>query len=160
MEQLPSTPAGALYLLANTQSQIDKFSDDLIQSVKEGEEDALKVLIYLKAMDKVSERVQKEIRENTLTAADKFPGTSFEFLGNKIEKAENGIKYDYLGTGDPVYRRLFDIQESAQEQVKEREAFLKALKAPLTFVDDDSGEVVTIHPPNKKSTTGLKITIR
>jgi hypothetical protein len=157
---LPSTPGEYLSLGPSTQSQVDNFSDGVIHDVKYGNEDPLKVLVSLKAFDKASERIQKEIRENCLTAADKYPGASFEFVGNKIEKSEMGVKYDYAGTGDPVYQKLFAIAEQANAQLKERETFLKAVTAPFSFLDEATGEVSVISPPNKKSTTGLKVSIR
>jgi len=151
---------GTLRMFAETQTQIDKFSDDLIQSVKEGEANPLEVLVFLKAFEKVSERVQKEIKENVLTEASKYPENSFELLGNKVEKAELGTKYNYSVCGDPVYMRRTQILAEAQEQVKERESFLKTIKQPITIIDDESGEIVTVQAPVKTSTTGIKITIR
>ena len=37
---------------------------------------------------------------------------------------------------------------------------LHTIKKPTVIVDELSGEVVTIHPPVKKSTSGLKVSIR
>lgn len=160
MDELPQTAIGALRLLASTQVQVDVMSDQLIQAVKEGEVNPLEVLVQLKAIEKVSDRVKKEIQENALNAADKFPGTSFDFNGNKIEKAELGVKYDYLSTNDPIYERLLKVLEEAKTQVSEREAFLKAVKAPFSLLDESTGEVSIITPPNRKSTTGLRIQLR
>lgn len=160
MNELPTTAMGAIRLLANTQTSIDVMSDQLIQSVKEGESNPIEVLTILRAFKKVSERVEKEIAENVLTEASKYPENSFEVMGNKIEKAEFGVKYDYTICNDPVYVRRKDIADKADEQLKERESFLKALKQPMTMVDEESGEIVTIIPPTKTSTSGIKISIR
>lgn len=149
---LPTTAMGALRLLASTQSQIDNFSDQLIQDVKSGEVNPLELILQLKAMEKVTERVKKEIHENVMTAADKYPGTVFEFMGNKVEKAELGTKYLYETCNDLTYNRL-------SKELKERTEFLKAVKAPTTIVDESTGETWTILPPKKQSSTGLKITI-
>ena len=160
MNELPTTAAGTLDLLANTQTEIDVFSDSVIKSVKDGEVSALKVLIQLRAMDRASKRILKEIEQDYITEADKHPGSRFEFMGNAIEKAELGTKYDYGHCCDPIYSRLLQILESAQRQIKDRETFLKAIKTPINIVDEETGEVCRVLPPLKTSTTGLKVTIK
>ncbi len=157
---LPTTANGVLGLLASTSTQIDVFSDQVIQSVKQGEESPLKVLIQLKAFERCSERIQKEIKENYMNEADKYPGSQFEFMGNQIQKADTKVEYDYVSTGDPVYRNLLQIFESAKRSLKEREEFLKAVKASFSLLDDSTGEVVVIHPPKVNRSAGLKISIR
>lgn len=160
MNQLPETPIGTLRLFASTQTQIDVFSDSIIQAVKEGEANPLEVLIQIKALQKVSDRVLKEINDNLLNEANKYSETNFEFMGAKIEKAELGTKYDYASCGDTEYEMLDSQMNSLKQRIKEREDFLKSIKQDITLVDNFTGEVVTVHPPIKKSTSGLKVSIR
>ena len=160
MNELPTTAAGTLNLLANTQTEIDVFSDSVIASVKEGEVSPLKVLIQLRAMERASKRILSMIQENYMNAADLYVEKQFEFLGNLIEKTELGTKYDYTRCGDPVWEQRKAAADSADGLVKEREAFLKALRQPVTIVIEETGEVVKINPPTKTSTSGLKVTIR
>jgi hypothetical protein len=157
---LPTHPNGVLELLASTSTQIDVFSDQVIQSVKEGEQSPLKVLIQLKAFERCSERIQKEIKENYMTEADKYPGNEFEFLGNKVQKVDTYTKYDYSACGDPVYNQRLKLFEEAQKQLKERETFLKAVKADFSLLDEGTGEVVVIHPPKVNRSAGLKVFIK
>lgn len=147
-------------MLPTTQTQIDLFSDSVIESVRQGETNPLEVLVILKAFEKAADRILKEVRDNFVNEADKYPEKSFEFNGVKMEKAEVGTKYNYSICGDPIYNQRFQIKEEADKQVKEREEFLKALKEPMTFVDESTGEVVKIIPPSKTSTTSVKVTIR
>lgn len=156
----PQSPRDLLTLMASTSTQIDVFSDGVIQSVKEGEINPLTVLIQLKAMEQATERILKEIKDNLLTEAGKYPEREFEYLGNKITKAEHGTKYDYSNCNDPVYKRLSDVATQANKQLKERETFLKAVKQPFNFLDESTGEVFVITPPTKKSTSGLNVSIR
>lgn len=160
INNLPSTAISTLRLFATTQSQVDVFSDQLIESVKNGEVNPIELLVVLKAFEKVSDRVLKEIKDNAITEAQKHPGTSFEWNGNKIEKSELGTTYNYSVCNDPVFNQRLQIADEATKQLKERQDFLKSLKEPLTLVDEGSGEVVKIIPPLKKSTTGLKVSIR
>lgn len=160
MSDLPETPVAALRLLATTQTEIDRFSDGLIQSVKEGESNPLEILIMLRAFEKVSKRVLSEIDENYLKEADKYPEKKFELFGATIEKAEVGTKYDYAVCDDTIYERLEVEFETAKRKLDERKEFLKVLKAPMPVIDDVTGECVTIKPPLKTSTTGLKVSIK
>ena len=160
MNELPSTAIGTLRLFASTQTQIDVFSDAIINSVKEGEANPLEVLIQIRALQKVSDRVLKEINDNILKESDKYHENSFEFMGSKVEKAELGTKYDYSVCGDPVFERLEVDALKANADLKERQEFLKTLKSHIVTVDELSGEVTKIYPPSKKSTSGLKISIR
>lgn len=156
----PQSPRELLTLMASTSTQIDVFSDGVIESVKQGEINPLTVLIQLRAMKQASERILKEIHDNIMTEAGKYPTNEFEFAGNKITKSEHGTKYDFSNCGDPVRQRLFMLAEEANFQLKERENFLKAVKAPFSLLDEGTGEVATITPPTKKSTSGLNVSIR
>ena len=156
----PESPSSLLNLLASTSVQIDVFSDGVITSVKNGEVNPLHVLIQLKAMELASERIKKEIRENSLTEAEKYPGTDFEFLGNKIVKGDVKTDYDYTVCGDTVWEQLKTDLDTAKTKLDERQAFLKALKSTIKVLDELTGELVEIRPPLKKTVSGLKISIR
>lgn len=160
MSNLPETPVAALRLLVTTQSQVDFFSDELIRSVKDGEVNPLEILVMLRAFEKVSKRVLSEIDKNYLTEAEKYPEKKFELFGASIEKAEVGTSYDYSICCDPIYEERESAMSAAKTLVDERKEFLKALKEPMTMIHEPTGEVITIRPPAKKSTSGLKVTIR
>jgi len=158
--QLPQTAAEYLTLAPNTQTSIDVFSDGVIQSVQAGEINPLTVLIQIRAMEKAFERILKETKDNIMREADRYPGNEFEYAGNKVTKTEHGVRYDYGSCGDPIYQRLFEVAFEANGQLKERENFLRAVKVPFKTVDEGTGEVATISPPTKKSTSGLNVSIR
>lgn len=160
MSDLPTTAIGAARMLPTTQTQIDVFSDQVIESVRQGEANPIEVLVILKAFEKAQDRIIKEIRDNFVNEASKYPEQSFEFNGAKIEKAEVGTKYNYSVCKDPIYDRRLWILEKAKAELTEREIFLKALKEPLSIVDEETGEVIKIHPPIKTSTSSLKVTIK
>src|SRR6187397_3382276 len=95
MDNLPTTAIGVMGLMAQTSTQIDVFSDQVIESVKRGEVSPIETQLRIKAMEKAFERILKEIKDNVLTEADKYPGTEFEFMGNKIQKGSVSTLYDY-----------------------------------------------------------------
>lgn len=144
----------------STQTSIDIFSDGVIESVRAGEINPLTVLIQLRAMQKASERILKEIQPNLMKEAELYPEKEFDFMGNSISKAEHGAKYNYSVCNDPVYNQRLRIVEEATEQLKERENFLKAVKAKFTLLDEGTGEVVEIYPPVKTSKAGLNVSIK
>ena len=146
-------------MMASTSTQIDVFSDGVIESVQGGEINPLTVLVQLKAMEKATERILKEIRPNLLTEAAKHPGNEFEYMGNKITKAEHGTKYDYSACGDPVLNDLLQDQAIIAAKIKTRQDRLKAQTTPETIITDN-GEVITLMPPTKKSTSGLNVSIK
>lgn len=160
MNNLPETPVSALRLLATTQAQVDSFSDGLIRSVKDGEVNPLEILVMLRAFEKVTKRVLSEIDKNYLDEADKYPEKKFELYGASIEKAEMGVSYDYSVCADPIYEERESAMNAAKTLLDERKEFLKALREPVTIVHEATGEVITIRPPVKKSTSGLKVSIK
>lgn len=160
MNEGPTTALGAARMLPTTQTQIDVFSDQVIESVRQGEANPIEVLVIMKAFEKAQERILKEIREHYVNEASKYPENSFEFNGTKIEKAELGTMYNYAVCNDTVLERLECDFNTVKALLDERKNFLQALKQPLTVVDELTGEVVKINPPVKKSTSGLKVFIK
>lgn len=160
MSELPTSAFGVMRLLPDTKSNVENFSKQLVSAVENGEVNPLELKAMFKFMEHVIKKVDESTKDNQLKEADKYAEKKFSVFGFEIEKAENGTKYDYLACGDPIYEQRHAIVESAKSLLDERAQFLKSLKEPITIVDDDSGEVVTIRPPFKTSTTGLKFTIK
>lgn len=160
MTELPSSAYGVVKLLPETKDQVNIFSNQLIQAVKRGEINPLELKAYFKAMEKVVEIVDRQTRTNQLSEADKYSEKEFEAFGFKISKEELATKYDYLSCGDYEYERLHAELETAKARLKDRETFLKAIKEPTTIVYESTGEVITVKPPVKTSTSGLKFTMK
>ncbi len=153
-----NTPMGVLRMGATSQAQIDTFSDDLIRSVKDGEANALEVLVQLKAFGKVTERVVKEIKENCMREAELHPETAFNLYGATISKGDTATEYDY--SNDAEWVTLNAKTAEAKAKQTERETFLKAVKVSFQTIDESTGEMVTVRPPLKKSSAGLKISFK
>ena len=146
-KDLPATALGVFKLFEISRTGIDVFSDQLIQSVQEGEINPLELKAMIKSLEMILERTDKATKENQLREADLFPGDSFEAYGVKFTKADVYTKYDYSVCNDPIYNQRLKIATEATEQLKERETFLKAVKASFSLLDEGTGEVVQIHPP-------------
>jgi len=155
----PNTPSELLNMMPSTSTQIDVYSDGVIQAVKGGELNPLTVVLHDRAYKKASERILNEIKNEILTEADKYPAT-FDFMGNKITKAEHGTKYDFTGCGYSDWNKYNNEIINLKEKLKECEEFLKALREPIEILNNETGEVEIVRPPVKTSTSGLNVSIR
>jgi hypothetical protein len=141
-------------LIASKDLQKD-IAQRIIESVKEGEQSALQIAGKIKFITDSLEEASKEIKPLVIEEAQKYDrNESLIVLGGYlVEVKEMGVKYDYSQCNHP---RLIEIdQELAKlsEEKKSIEATLKSLKASMTLVDEGTGEVITVYPPLKKSTT-------
>lgn len=157
MNTLPDTAAGTLKLMPSTTSEVARFSYQLIKGVKSGEINPLELIVQLHALTKVYEEVREEIEENVLKEAEKYPEKVIERYGARIEKTEVGTKYNYATSKDIEWERLDSEYKTLERRRKEREEFLRALKEPMTAVNEETGEVYKITPPFKTSKAGFKI---
>lgn len=157
MNDLPSTAIGVLRIMPASKGEVGRFASQLINSVKSGETNPHEVLILIRALQNVSETVLEGIKENINTESDRYSERRFEAYGATLEKAELATKYKYEHSGDREWERRKSGVDSAMSLLKEREAFLRALKEPMTAVDEDSGEIYRIVPPPKFSTSGIKV---
>ncbi len=158
--ELPSTAVGVLDMFATSRAGIDIFSDQIIESVRNGETNPLKVRIWIKTLEEILDRVKKETAESQLAEANKWTEKKFEYAGATIEKSPVHTAYEYESSGDTEWMYLNQQFESAKKSKSDREAFLRTLTRPETIIEKETGEVVEIRPPNKKVVDGLKVSIK
>lgn len=79
--------------------------------------------------------------------------------GTKLELAEVGVKYDYVFCEDDIYNELIVKQMALDEQIKERQKFLKTIPVEGLEIVTEDGEMKRIYPPSKSSTSSVKTTI-
>jgi len=157
MDNLPSSALGTLKLMPSNLEQVARFSKQLVQSVQNGETNPLQLLVMLRALEKTTETVIDCIRENINTEASKYSEREINLYGATLEKSEVGAKYDYASTNDVIWEQRDAAVKAAESLRKEREAFLRTLREPMTVVDESTGEVTQIRPPLKRSTTFVKV---
>jgi len=95
------------------------------------------------------------VRDEIQKSSDDGKSVTTKF-GTKFSLAETGTKYSFDGCGDPEWDSLDKEIAPLLLKKKEREEFLKKLKSPLDVLDKTSGEIITIHPPVKTSTSSFK----
>lgn len=148
----PDNPMSTLTLFDCDKKSLDYFIDYIANTIESGMDDPLKVLAISKKMEYVTKRLTERIKESAEREAEKHGGQPFQFLGTEMHLTNTSTRYDFSACGDPKW-------DEASKIVAEREAFLKALKAPERILTDD-GEVVVVQPARKIQTTGLKTTVK
>jgi hypothetical protein len=160
MNELPTSAMGVMRLLPDSKRGVEIFSNQLIGAVKNGEVNALQLKALFKILEKVIETVNEATKDEQLREASLYGEKRFNAFGFEIERIDVGTKYDFLTCGDQVYEQRHASLQSAKSLLDDRANFLKSLREPITVVDENSGEVSTVRPPLKKSTEGLKFTLK
>lgn len=132
-------------------------TSEIIELVEGGSIDPLLIKIWMKEITEALETIKPIADSAALSEAEKYGQKSFEKNGYRFELSEFGTKYDYSGTGHPKWNQLSFKAKEINNELKGVEETLKSLKSSITLVDDDSGEIVTVYPPAKKSTSGIKL---
>lgn len=105
---------------------------------------------------KADKRFADYVREELI----KYKGKYSTEIGSKIEAAETGTKYDFSVCGDAEHDHMESQINGLEDMLKKRKEFLKTVPPEgLTVVNTFTGEVETIYPPVKTSTSSYKITL-
>lgn len=151
---------GEVILLSNPTSVAEMVANAK-NVVLSGDIDPLTAYINIQKMAKAIEEYgkDKDIRRVTLNALELYGQKTVTKGDAKLEISEVGTKYDYAATNDPKIAELYALKKALEADIKEREAYLKALPSSgVQVIDSDTGEVSTIYPPNKTSTTWIRTT--
>jgi hypothetical protein len=101
----------------------------------------------------------KDIRRVTLEALELYGKKTVTKGDAKLEISEVGTRYDFNVTNDTKIAELYALKKALDIEIKEREAYLKALPSSgVQVIDPDTGEVSTLYPPCKTSTTWIRTT--
>ena len=151
---------GEVILLSNPTSVAEMVANAK-NVVLSGDIDPLTAYINIQKMAKAIEEYNKDkdIRRVTLEALELYGKKTVTKGDAKLEISEVGTKYDYNVTNDPKIAELYALKKALDADIKEREAYLKALPSSgVQVIDPDTGEVATIYPPVKTSTTWIRTT--
>ena len=148
-----------LSLFETTKSERQDFAQSVVNNLKDGLSDPLKVHLQVKCMEDLIKQITShpDYKDLTLDEATKY-GKSFEMHNAKFEVKEMGVKYDYSNCGDPIYNRLAEELAELEKKVKDRQAFLKAVQPGTELLIED--EVIVLYPPIKTSTTSITVNLK
>lgn len=161
MDTPQNQPSGALVKFApnlDSKAKVAEAATQLTQAVHDGIIDAKEAAVALDAMAKVLKVAIDDIDELVLAELDKYAKGERINVGRiELQRRESATRYDYASTGDVVYERLLQAKADIDRQLKDREALLKALTKPITWVDESTGEVYTVNPPTRSSVSTYAI---
>jgi hypothetical protein len=144
-----------------SKAKMDEIVTRLVVGVQDGSIDPLQLLVKLKFAQSIIADTIESIQPNCVDEASKYhKGEDIKLLGAELKVKEAGTKYDYSNCGDKIWEQYDFMEKSNAEAKKGRANFLKSLKKSETLVDDETGEIYTIHPPIKKSSTIVQVTIK
>lgn len=148
-----------LSLFETTKAERQDFAQSVVNGLKEGLSDPLKVHLQVKCMEDLIKQITShpDYKDLTLDEAAKY-GKSFEHYNAKFEIKEMGVKYDYSNCGDPIYNQLAEELAELEKKVKDRQAFLKAVQPGTELLIED--EVIILYPPVKTSTTSITVNLK
>lgn len=155
------TPAGLQLELQgfvnHSKEQIIHAAQIAAQSVQDGECDAIDALIFTKKGAELFKEMDARIRP---IAESKSLGKEYSKFGVKIVEAMTGVKYDFSSCSDVVWNELNAEIERLKDKIKERETFLKSVTKKMIIVDEDTGDIIEIHPPVKSGKLGFTLTVK
>jgi len=144
------------------------FAAAILEAIDEGQLDPIDVHYQIKSIEsclsmltdkKSNPATAKIYSERLLEAAERQGSKQFKRGDATFEIKEQGTKFDFTGCHHPRWNELNDQFQAIAAQLKEIESFLKNVPADgVTITIEDTGEVVTVYPPIKRSTTGVTVT--
>lgn len=169
-QQLQTVSANPLLTLTSTtKAERRAFTDEVIERIKEGQVSPLQMHIHVKCMEDIIKSLtsSEDYRALVLEEAQ-LHCKGFEMHNAKVTVKEAAATYDWSVCNDPILTRyenevaeLADAMKPAEDRLKTRRDWLKM--APVEGfeqADSESGEIVTIFPPSKSSTTTVAVTLK
>jgi len=157
------TTTAILALFKTNKEQRLSFAIDLMEKIASGFVNPLDVHLQIKCMEDIIKLLTEnpQYKKAVLEESQKYGEKSFEFHNAKVEIKEVGVKYDYSVCGDTDWELHNQAKTSAENSLKERQKFLATVpQKGLQIVNSLTGEVETIYPPVKSSTTAIAVTLK
>lgn len=110
--------------------------NELVQKVKDGEEDALKAYIYLSKLEKDAKAAKDSIVDDALEVRSTYPEKALSISGAIVEVRSTATqyKYDHIPEYGVIKERLKSVEENAKQ------ALIQQQKGSELVID---GEVIT-----------------
>ncbi len=145
--------------LIRFEKPVSYYVEQVLQSIENGEQNALDVHIFRVKMEKILKGINEnpDIQEAIMKEFEKYGERVFTYKGALLQIQESGVKYDYSGCGDPVMEDYMKQKEKLDAKMKERAKFLQNIPSS-GIVEPDTG--VFIYPAAKSSKTIIKTTLK
>lgn len=170
MEQQLTT-TNILSLFETTKDQRKSFVEDVVQRLRDGDIDPLKIHLQLKSMEEIinsltctDEKKNKnfvsaiDYKSMLLNAAEKN-GKKFQLHNAEFSIKEVGTTYDWSKCNDMQLNVMLLQMEQLKERIKQKQDFLKTV-SPEGIEIRVEDELITVYPPAKSSTTSVSVTLK
>lgn len=143
-----------------SKERVNNIIQNILNKLEDGEISALKYKIFLKFLENIVSGFKKtSLDKLARSEAEKYSEKQFALHGATVALAETGTSYDYSGCNDSTLNDLNVEFEKLTTEIEDRKTFLKTLKSSIEIFNRETGEIGTINPPVKYSTSSLKITL-
>ena len=155
------TTQGILSLFETTKQERNTFTADVMERIENGTADPVKVHLQLKCMEEIVKSLtgNESYKTHLIDAAEKN-GKKFMAFNAEFSIKEMGTRYDYSQCGDADLLAMLASIETITAAVKERQEYLKKIPAAGVQQIDANGEVITLFPPTKTSTTTVAVSLK
>lgn len=141
-------------------ADIQAMALNIAKLVRNGDEDALSVLIKCKAIKKACEDAERMIENAAFQQADYYESKLFNVGGAEVQVKESGVKYNFSELGHKQYDELCAEIDRLSAEKKRIETILKAHPDVWVETDINTGETYEVKPCVKSSKTTLAVTFK
>lgn len=156
------TTVNILSLFQTNKAERLSFVSDVLDRIESGEADPIKVHAQVKKMEEIVKVLSsnESYKAHLLDAVERN-GKKFVAFDAEWSVKELGSKFDYSYCGDVELLMMQEQAEKLAIEIKEKQEFLKKAKATGTkIIVEETGEVMTVYPPSKSSTTGVVVSLK
>lgn len=149
--------------IPTTKSEQESLASYFVKNVLNGEISAIEAVVQMKSINDTISLFLKnnKVRESAIRELDRYgKGETPSYKGATIQIKETSVKYDFEGCNDPVWDKLNNAKKDIDEKIKNRESYLKLINGSKTEIDEETGEIYTIYPPSRSSSTSYAITFK
>lgn len=143
-----------------SKADINFAANELLQKLDSSEINPLLLLQKFKAIEKIQENIKSKMIEYAVIEISKYPEKNVELFDCVFTKKEVGTVYNFDRCNDSKYLELLEQFEKAKKNLENRKDFLKSIQDHETCVNESTGEIETIYPPTKTSTTSIITSIK
>ena len=146
-------------ILPTSKADRDSFIRSSVEEIINGGYFPLHIAVKLKSLKEIVSgiRSNESVRQALVSEASRQPNNTFECHGSRITRTCRR-QWSYDRCNDSVLADLHSRMNDLQSAIRQREAFLRALKPGILAFDEFNGK--QLFPPSFKVSTSLHISIR
>lgn len=129
---------------------------DAVTVIEDGKEDLLNAYMFAMSKAEYYTAFAKQLHDAAMIEFETYGDKEVELRGRKVSKFEAGVKYDFSNCGHVELDSLGRVKKDVEAKMKAFQEQIKYISESQTMVNDD-GEIFTVIPPTKTSTTKIKL---